>query len=120
MANEEILGASILVVCCFGCALLFFCIGAMADKSLKPINFWAGKNVGIEQVSDLRAYNHNCACMWKVYSVPYWISGLIACLGLFDDLFLILSLLFLTVACFPGILILIRRYMQIEKLYILR
>lgn len=118
MASEQILGIAIMTVCCFGCAVLFFVIGAWADRSNKPANFWAGTKINVNNVSDLHGYNHACAVMWKIYSIPYWFAGILGCLDFISHGFTIVAAISLFLACFPGLLILIWQYKRIEKAYI--
>lgn len=119
MDKSELIGAIIMAICCFGCGMLFFGIGVRADKSTKPVNFWAGKEVDPTKVSELSGYNHACAVMWKRYSVPYWLAGVFSCMNALGSGYMIAAAILLFVACFPGIILLIRQYRQIEKKYIL-
>ena len=118
MVNRQILGIVIMAVCCFGCALLFFGIGVWADRSSKPANFWAGTKIDPEKVTDLHGYNHAYAVMWKQYSIPYWLSGILGCLDFISHGFTVAAEILLFAACFPGLFLLIRRYRSIEKAFI--
>lgn len=116
--GKDIAGIVIMIACCWGSAGLFFGIGVWANRRKTPMHFWAGTQIDPGTVSDISAYNHANSIMWKVYSVPYWISG---CLSLFQglsDWFAIASAAVLVLACFPGLLILIRHYRKIENKYI--
>ena len=118
MDNGSVAGAIIMALCCFGCALTFFGIGIWAEKAKRPIHFWSGTSVDPEKVTDIPAYNHANAVMWKVYSLPYWIAGLVGCFGFLGDVFAIVSAVLLSLSCFPGIFLLFWRYRSIEKLYV--
>ena len=118
MSKGNIMGAVVMAVCCFGCAVLFGCIGINAAKSNRPVNFWAGTNVPAEKVRDLYGYNHACSLMWKIYAVPYWIAGIFGCLGVIGDAFIIVSAVLLFIAGVPGVAWLIYRYKRMEKQYI--
>ena len=112
--------AIILLVCCWGCAALFLGIGIWAWHRKKPVHFWAGTKLDAKAVPDIRAYNRENGKMWIFYSVPYWIAG---AFSLFAGRFrwcAIMVLILLLVACLPGLVLLIRRYKQIERTYISR
>ena len=117
---DNFAGMIIMVVCCFGCAMLFFGIGRWADQSKKPVHFWSGTTVNPEKVSDIPAYNHACALMWKQYSIPYWFCGIFSCLGVIDRIFSIIAVILLFVACLPGAFWLVGQYSKIEKMYFIR
>ena len=120
MDNGSIAGAIIMAVCCFGSALTFVAIAVWAKKSKKPINFWSGMSVPADKVTDVSAYNHANAVMWSVYSVPFWLAGLVGSLGFLGDAYTMASAILLSLACFPGAFLLIWRYRKIEKLYVVR
>ena len=120
MGNGSVAGAIIMAICCFGCALTFLGIGVWASKSNKPVHFWAGTDVPVEKVTDVLAYNRANALMWKIYSIPYWLSGAVGSLGFFGDIFTIASAILLFLACFPGIFLLVRRYRKIEEQFFRR
>lgn len=118
MTREAIVGTVIMVICCWGAAALFFGIGVWANHRKTPMHFWAGTEIDPRTVSDIPAYNHENAVMWKVYAVPYWIAG---ALSLFQAHWCAVAAgILITLACFPGLLILIRHYRQIEAKYICR
>ena len=119
MDNENLVGAIIMALCCFGCALTFLGIGVWAGKAKKPVNFWSGTSVPIGKVTDVQAYNHANAVMWKVYSAPYWLAGILGCFGCFGKIYTVASAILLSVACFPGVFLLIWNYRKIAKRYIL-
>ncbi len=104
----------IMVVCCIGCAVLFVGIGCWAERSKKPVHFWSGTSVEPDKVRDIRGYNHACAVMWWVYSIPYWLAGIASLLPPLE----IISALLLVAASVPGSFVLIWWYLRIEKRYI--
>ena len=53
MDNENLIGAIIMAVVCFGCGALFFGLGAYAEKAEKPMHFWSGSTVDPKRISDL-------------------------------------------------------------------
>lgn len=118
MFHELTVGAVIMLVCAWGCGAIFYLIGRHADRSQKPIHFWSGSAIDPCRVSDVSAYNHENALMWKRYSIPYWISGILSCFGAVSKDFVIAATAVLFLACFPGLFFLIRKYRKIEKTYI--
>ena len=118
MGNGSIAGAIIMSLCCFGSALTFVGIAVWAKKSKKPINFWSGISVPADKVTDVSAYNHANAVMWSVYSVPFWLAGLVGSFGVLGDIYTIVAAILLSVACFPGAFLLIWAYRKIEKRYV--
>ena len=109
MFGKNIAGVVIMLVCSWGCAVLFYFIGRFADKNQKPIHFWAGTQIDPRHVSDIAAYNHESAVMWKL-----------SCFGLISEVFIIAGAAVLFIACFPGLCFLIQKYRKIEKTYICR
>ena len=118
MDKEAIVGAVIMALCGFGCGLLFWAIGAWAERSKKPVAFWSGSKVDPGKVKDIPAYNHANAVMWKAYAMPYWLSGLIGCLGFLGEGVVLAAAIVMTLSCFPGMFFLVFRYGKIEKQYI--
>ena len=118
MFGELTAGAVIMVFCAWGCGAIFYFIGRNADKSGKPAHFWAGSEIDPRNVSDLPSYNHANAVMWKCYSIPYWISGLLSCFAFISEAYISAGAVMLFLACLPGIPLLIRKYRQIEKTYL--
>lgn len=102
----------IMLICCWGSGALFFGIGMWAEHSRKPIHFWAGAEVAPETVTDIPAYNLENAVMWKEYSIAYWIAGFCS---FYSDLY---AGILLMIAGIPGLVLLFRRYMKIEKEFI--
>ena len=120
MDSETVIGIVIWAVCLFGCAVTFFGIGIWAERSKKPVHFWAGTKVDPQKVRDVQGYNHANAVLWKWYSVPYFFSGILGCLTWISDTYMKAGAVILGLACVPGMFILIWRYLRIEKEYILR
>jgi len=118
MNREQVFGVIIMFLCCFGCGFLFLMIGLRADKSDNPVNFWAGKPVRSEWIKDITGYNKANARMWKVYSIPYFLSAVLSLLNSTYENMMIVSLVVLILAALPGIPILIRHYQKIEKKYV--
>ena len=110
MDGEDVVGLIIMGMCCFGCAVLFLCIGIHMQRSEKPVHFWAGSEIKPEWVKDIRGYNHENSRIWKCYAIPYFIAGALGCLNWVDEGFMIASLTILVTAVFPGIWLLIHHY----------
>lgn len=118
MFGNNIWGLVILSICCFGCGILFFCLGAHAIGSSKPMGFWSQGEIKAHWVSDIPGYNLENARMWKLYSIPYFLSGFLACLSWVHEGYMIASVVVLMLAAFPGLFMLVRHYRKIEKKYI--
>lgn len=97
------------IICIWGCAVFFFCLGLYAVRRRKPMWFWAGSEVSEESIANVQAYNRENGRMWKLYSVPFWIAGILyfyCPVG---------ALILLILACSLGIGWLIRYYKRIEQ-----
>ena len=115
---EEILVAIVMGICGFGCGGLFYGIGAWALRSQKPVGFWAnGKEIRPEDVSDIAAYNRAYARMWKRYSIPYWLCGLVGTVTAWHPVFPLLCMIVMILACSVGIWWLVSSYGRIWNQY---
>lgn len=114
------IGTVVMVVCCWGCAALFFGIGLRAGCGTQPMNFWAGIKIDPQSVSDIPAYNRKAGRMWMVYSVPYWLAGVFSLFVSSAHWCAVAALILIVLACFPGLWILMRRYQKIANQYISR
>ena len=112
MDGEAIFGMIIMSMCSFGCAAAFFGIGAYAAKRKDPMHFWTGSAVDPKSISDIPAYNRANGKLWKWYSVPYWLSGILALFGLS-----VISAILLFLAATVGCCLLVAGYNQILKRY---
>ena len=119
MEHENLAGILIWAICLFGCAFLFFGIGIWAQRSKKPVHFWSGTTVALETVRDIPAYNHANAVMWKWYSAPYFLSGVLGCLDFLYPWCMPVAVILLMLSCVPGCFVLVWAYMRIQKTYIL-
>ena len=59
------------------CGLLFFFIGVYAKRIKKPMWFWSGTEVDGTKITDIKRYNRANGTMWQIYSVLFFISGII-------------------------------------------
>lgn len=117
MNGESIFAMIILSFSGFGCGGVFWWIGHWSELRSDPMHFWSGSKVDPEAISDIPAYNRENARMWKLYSIPYWISGLAAIGTGWSDVFAVISLISITFACTYGIWWLIRSYRNIWNRY---
>ena len=117
MPGEALFGIIMMVLCGFGCGALFFWLGVWAAGRKDPMHFWSGSVVAAEFISDVQAYNQANARMWKIYSVPYWATGIIGLFSIFDIRLSALSMIAIGLACTVGIWWLIHTYRKIEKQY---
>ncbi len=120
MDKGSVAGIIIWAICAYGCAALFFGIGIWAEHAKKPVHFWAGTKIDAQKVTDIPAYNHANAVMWKWYALPYFLSGILGCLDSLHAWCMPAAVILMVAACFPCIFIMIWRYTKIEKTYILR
>ena len=117
MDARTVFGMIVMGICCFGCGALFLGLGIHMQRSEKAAGFWAGKEVKAEWIRDLYAYNQENGRMWKLYSIPYFLSGVLGCLYWLHEGFMIGAVIILVLAAFPGIWLMIRQYRKIEKKY---
>ncbi|MCI9552826.1 MAG: hypothetical protein HFE94_04745 [Acutalibacter sp.] len=69
----------ILFIVCLILGAIFLGIGIYARRLRdRPMNFWSGREVPKESVSDLPGYNRAMGWLWGSYGVVYIISGLVA------------------------------------------
>lgn len=101
----------IMLICTWGCAALFFLLGVYAAHRRKPMWFWSGSKVSPAEISDIPAYNRANGRMWKLYSIPYWLSG-----GLYFWSPVVSTIVLLAGAMF-GIIVLVLAYRRIERRY---
>lgn len=117
MDGEAIFGIIMIVFCGFGCGALFYWIGAWASNRKDPMHFWSGSTVDPKSILDIPAYNQANAQMWKQYSIPYWLSGILGMLSIFDVRISVFSMVPIGLACTVGIWWLIHTYRKIERKY---
>lgn len=98
----------------FGCAILFYSIGAYAQNLEKPMWFWSGTKVEVNQITDIKQYNKENGIMWKRYSLWFVAAG-------FAEIWnSVATLIILVLSCTVGLVILIRSYKKIYEKYSLR
>lgn len=108
---KEWFGIAGMVVSCWICGIFFLAFGQFARRYKKPVWFWSGSTVEPESITDIPAYNRANARMWSVFSLPFWISGLMS------FWWMVPAAVLLTVACLAGLPVLIVTYNKIFKKY---
>lgn len=120
MDGRYLAGIIITIVVSFGCGMLFYGIGLWAEKGRGPMNFWSGTTVDPRTISDIPAYNHACGQMWKRYSIPYWLAGLLGIAGFWRNWLAIFSGALSFLGATAGIVWLVCNYLRIEKTFKIR
>lgn len=108
------MGNIIYLILSWGAALLFVLIGIYARQRKKPMWFWPGIEVPESKVRDVKAYNRANAKMWCVFSIPFWVSGVVE---FFLPLF---SVVMLVLASTLGLALIVWYYHKIEEKYIVK
>lgn len=98
----------------FGSAILFYFIGVYAQRSKKPMSFWAGSEVDVSQITDIDQYNKENGVMWKLYSLWFVAAGLAE---IWNS---IAFLIILILSCTVGLALLIWTYKNIFEKYRVR
>ena len=117
MDGETIFGIIMMTACGFGIGAIFYGIGVWASKRPDPMHFWTGPTVDPKTISDVSAYNQENARMWKVYSVPFWLAGLLQILSAWIPQLAIAVAVLLVTSCTAGLVWLIWKYGRIKKKY---
>ena len=111
MSGEDIFALIIMVGCCWLCAAIFCGIAFWALKRKDPMHFYSGTTVDPKTISDIPAYNREVARMWCIYSMFFWISGIVAFFHMMA------AVIIMSLACVPGIFLLVWCYQRIHKKY---
>ena len=104
-------GKIIMWIVTFGCAILFYSIGAYAQRKEKPMNFWSGIEVKPSEITDIEQYNRENGTMWKLYSLWYFGAGLAECWNT------LMAAALLVLGGTVGIAILVSTYRRICRKY---
>lgn len=91
--------------------LTFTIIGIYASKRKEPMWFWSGSTVSPHEIKDIPAYNRANGAMWCIYSIFFWLAGILY--FWFPDIGIALMIL----AFFPGFPVLIWNFYRIKKKY---
>ena len=65
------------VVACCCCGFVFFYFGFRGRNQKEPMSFLPDKQIPASKISDVAAYNRAYGAMWMVYSLPFWVSGIL-------------------------------------------
>ena len=114
MDSAKIGGIVVMVFCSLLCGGTFTGLGFWAKSRKDPMHFYSGTTVDPKHISDVPAYNQANARMWYIYSIPFWLSGIVCFFHVG------VAAIIMTVACFPGFLWLIFKYKSICKEYMIR
>lgn len=117
MSGEDIFGLIIMLMVSLGMGALCYGLGVSAARSKKPFGFWTGTEVKSESISDISAYNRENAKMWKLYSIPYFLSGLCTLSGIWVPMIQMFSVILLGAVSMIGIGWLIWKYKRIIRKY---
>ena len=120
MDGERIFGLIIMCAVCFGCAGIFSAVASWAERKTDPMHFYSGTTVDPSTISDIPAYNHANARMWRIYSTPYWIAGILEIMSVFYEPLSMVAVFLMVAAGTLGILWIIRKYRKICETYIIR
>ena len=117
MNAGKILGAIVMALCGFGCGALFFGIGVWATKRKDPMHFYSGTTVDPKTISNVPAYNRANGKMWKQFSVPFWMCGVLAIGSLWADWCAVGYTILIFVGSIAGGVGLVLRYNKIRQKY---
>lgn len=109
--NNSWFGIAVMVVSCWICGAGFLAFGLFARHYKKPVWFWSGSIVDPASIADIPAYNRANSRMWIVFSLPFWVCGLLS--------FWLPTVagLILAAACLGGLPAIIVVYSKILKKY---
>lgn len=117
MNPGKIFGVIIMALCGFGCGALFFGMGVYAGKLKKPMHFWSGSSVDPKTISNVPAYNRANGKMWKQFSVPFWMCGVLAIGSFWADWCSAAYTILIFAGSIVGGIWLVLRYQKICKTY---
>ena len=120
MDGADIFGVIIMALCGFGCGALFFGIGVWAARSEKPMHFWSGSTVDPRTITNIPAYNRANARMWKKFSVPFWMCGVLAIASVWAEWCAAACTILIVVGSIGGGIWIVLRYQKISRTYTVR
>ena len=98
----------------WGAALILVIMGIHALRSGRPVTLWTGSHILPDQVTDVKAYNRAVGKMWCLFSIPFWIIGII------EFWYPAASVVFFAVFCVAEIGGAVWCYHKIEEKYMVR
>ena len=102
------------------CAGTFCAIGIWARNRKDPMHFYSGTTVDPRTISDIPAYNRECANLWKTYSVPFFFCAACAFASIWVAALMTVSIIVLVLASTLGIGWLVWKYSRILSTYKIR
>lgn len=120
MDGEILRGLIIMLLCCWGCGLLFLGFGVSVYLSKKPVGFLRGTKGKSGCLSDPVRYNRDVGRMWMLYSIPYWLAGLFGFFGLIRSWLVLISPALVLLACTVGVWWLVVSHRRIWNRYFIR
>lgn len=99
----------VFVMMCWICGAIFVLIGFSCFKKTEPTGFWSGVEVRKDEVIDVKGYNVANGIMWCIFSIFFWVSGILAIFNSF------VAVVMLIIACTVGIVGLILGYGWIKR-----
>ena len=107
--TEEFWALVTMLASCWGSALLFLAIGIWADRRKTPMHFYSGVPIDPKSITDVQGYNRQEGKMWKQYSIPYWLAGILSFWNIGW------AAIVIGLACFPGIFWLVWKHHRIRR-----
>lgn len=95
-------------------AILFIIIGIYAINRKKPMWLWTGSQIPESKIKDVKAYNRAVGKMWLIFSILFFIGGII---DFFSPLF---SIILFAFTCIVGIGGIVWCYHKIEEKYYIK
>ena len=106
-------GMLIWLLCIWGSGLAICLCALLYSRKPKPMHFGSGVQVPSARCRDIAGYNRANRNMWLLYSLPYWLGGLL----FFRWRWLAIGMV--TLAGTLGILVMIWAYGKIAKKYLI-
>lgn len=91
-------------------AILFIIIGIYAMNRKKPMWLWTGSQIPESKIKDVKAYNRAVGKMWLIFSILFFIGGIVE----------FFSLILFTFTCTVGIGGIVWCYHKIEEKYFIK
>ena len=117
MDGEQIFGIILMTFVNLMCAGVFYGIGVWAQKRKDPMHFYSGTTLDPKTISDIPAYNHENAKLWKTYSVPFWLCAMCSLASMWVEPLMTVSIVVLVLGCTLGGGWLVWKYHRILKKY---
>lgn len=93
-------------------------LGVYALLVKHPVTFLGGKKIDPSKVSDVRKYNLANAKMWLLFSIPFWLAGIVGLFNDYGNVYSYIYLLLLIVGSSFGLMRVLLTYQKIASKYI--